>query len=129
MKSDDIATVISVDQFLDTVMFIAGSHHLLNKLFGDPLLRMHKHITYIALFNDFSRFHHGHLFTYFTDDMHFMGKQYNRQPEFCVYIHWKIHSRMRRFRIQRWCCLVTEQYFRSVVKCPGNPDALLLSTA
>src|SRR5699024_8185630 len=62
----------------------------------------------------------------FTDDMHLMGDEHDREVHFITDLHQQIEHFIRRFRLQGTCGFIAEKDFRFIGQGAGDADALFL---
>lgn len=91
------------------------------------MLRLQEDIDHLAMLCNLAGMDDRDPVAYRLNDMHLVGDENDRDAEAPVNIEQQLQNRLRRLRIERRGCFVTEQHLRIVGKRARNADPLLLS--
>src|SRR5699024_5248909 len=94
--------------------------------FRHTVFRILEKFQHGARLDDPAVLHHCSAVAYFTDDMHLMGDEHDREVHFITDLHQQIEHFIRRFRIQGTCGVIAEKDFRFIGQGAGDADALFL---
>ena len=133
MKSElnQLSVRVALKQIFDNALRILGLvcvNLRIYEAFRQIFLRMRKDFCNRSFFDYLSVFHHGNRVGKFTNDVHLMRDDHDRQVEFLVDPFKQIKHFVRCLRIKGARCFVRNQNIGIIRQCSGNSDALLLTS-